>query len=94
MLAVWSVNTVQDELDGESVNDLSLRDALALSSNGDTIEFASSLYSTGPATITLTYDGADAGTVPDQLVVSKNLTIQGPGANLLSIRGGDDSRVF
>jgi hypothetical protein len=58
----------------------SLREALAAASNGDTIDFSV----TTPATITLT---------SDELEVSSNVTISGPGADQLSV-SGNGFRVF
>jgi hypothetical protein len=60
----------------------SLRQALLDASAGDTIEFSSALYG---QTITLT---------SGELVIPNNLTINGPGANLLAISGNNSSRVF
>jgi sugar lactone lactonase YvrE len=51
-----------------------------------TITFASSLTSGGPATITL------GGT--ELSITASNLTLSGPGANLLSISGNSASRVI
>jgi hypothetical protein len=62
----------------------SLRDAIGAASSGDTIEFDATVFSL-PQTITLT-TGA--------LVVAQNVTIQGPGANLLSVSGNNVSGVF
>ena len=58
----------------------SLRDAIAQACPGSTITFAN-----GINLITLT---------SGELVVNKSLTIQGPGANLLTISGNNASRVF
>jgi len=52
----------------------SLREVIALAGDGDTILFDSNLNG---QTITLT---------SGQLTITKNLTIDGPGANLLAIR--------
>lgn len=60
----------------------SLRQAIADAGNGDTILFDSSLNG---QTITLT---------SGQLLITKTLTISGPGANLLAISGNNASRVF
>ncbi len=60
----------------------SLRADIAAANSGDTIVFATSLDG---KTITLT---------SGQLTISKNLTIQGPGANQLTISGDQLSRVF
>src|SRR5262245_43742243 len=59
----------------------SLRQALADANNGDTIAFAV----TTPATITLT-----SGT----LGVSKSVSINGPGADQLSVDGNSAYTVF
>src|SRR5436853_2751147 len=60
----------------------SLRQAISDSSSGDTINFDSSLNG---QTITLT---------TGELLINKNLTITGPGANLLAINGNAAGRVF
>jgi hypothetical protein len=60
----------------------SLRYEIAAAKNKDTIVFAPSLDG---QTITLT---------SGELDVTKNLTIQGPGAGQLTISGGGSSRVF
>jgi predicted outer membrane repeat protein len=60
----------------------SLRAAITKASNGDSIVFSSSLNG---QTITLT---------SGELVISKSLTIQGPGASQLAVSGGNASRVF
>jgi len=63
----------------------SLRNAINSACSGDTITFAAGLTSGGAATITLT-----GGELP----IDKNLTINGPGANLLTISGNGASRIF
>ena len=91
-----TVNTLLDENDGIAVGGISLRDAIAAAVSGDTINFAASLTSGGPASIVLTHG---------QLLINKSLVINGPGANLLTIDAsgndptptqdnGDGSRVF
>ena len=60
----------------------SLRDAISSAANGDKINFAPALNG---QTITLT---------SGELLINKNLTIQGPGANQLTISGNHASRVF
>ena len=60
----------------------SLREAIATAGDGDTILFDSSLKG---QTISLT---------SGELLITKNLTISGPGANLLAISGNNASRVF
>jgi hypothetical protein len=58
----------------------SLRYEIANAASGDTIVFKNNVHS-----ITLT---------TGELAISKNLNIQGPGANRLTISGNDASRVF
>ena len=60
----------------------SLRAEIAAANSGDTINFAASLKG---QTITLT---------SGELLISKGLTVQGPGAAQLTISGGNRSRVF
>src|SRR6266571_8497374 len=60
----------------------SLRQAISDSSSGDTINFDSSLNG---QTITLT---------SGELLIDENLTITGPGANLLAVNGNAADRVF
>jgi hypothetical protein len=66
-----TVNTLIDENNGIGVGGISLRDAIAAAAPGETIDF------TVTGEIVLTHG---------QLSIGKSLTIQGPGANLLSIR--------
>ena len=78
LLAVVTVNTLDDTVD---FNDgvTSLREAIFATNHGggaDTIEFAAALTSGGPATIMLTQG---------ELKITDSLTINGPGANLLTI---------
>jgi CSLREA domain-containing protein len=95
-----TVDTLADELDGDhGPRDLSLREALALANldqDIQTIEFATALTSGGPAHITLTMG---------ELAITKSVTINGPGANLLrldasgnnptpNMNNGDGSRVL
>jgi len=92
------VDTLADENDGNYLlGDVSLREAIDLANisfGPDTIMFAASLTSGGPATILLTLG---------ELAINESMTIQGPGANLLTIDAsgsdptpnpGDGSRVF
>ena len=65
LTTVWTVNTVNDDGPG------SLRQAIADSAPGDTINFALTL----PATIALS----------NTLVIAEDLTVQGPGPDLLSV---------
>ena len=76
LLAI-TVDRLIDEADGSIADgDISLCDAIAGASAGETIDFHAALTSGGPATMTLTLG---------QLVINKPLMISGPGANLLSI---------
>jgi CSLREA domain-containing protein len=79
--ATLTVTKLADTNDGTCDSDCSLREAIAASSAGDTIVFADGL--TG--TITL------GGT---KLTVNHSLTIQGPGANVITISGNDQSPVI
>jgi hypothetical protein len=76
---VPSTLTVKSNLDSGTD---SLRAALAAAKNNDTIVFAPILDG---QTITLT---------SGELLISKNLTINGPGASQLTISGNNASRVF
>ncbi|MBE8965744.1 PEP-CTERM sorting domain-containing protein [Nostocales cyanobacterium LEGE 12452] len=60
----------------------SLRDTINIASNNDVVEF---LLGSNPSTITLTSEA---------LAVAKNLTINGPGANLLTISSNNRFPVF
>jgi hypothetical protein len=71
-----TVNTLVDENDGIALGGISLRDAIAAAAPGDTINFAPSLTASGPAKILLTHG---------ELAITKSLTINGPGPNLLTI---------
>ncbi|MEX2170269.1 MAG: right-handed parallel beta-helix repeat-containing protein [Pirellulales bacterium] len=95
MLAVLLVNSpANDSLPNDGY--VTLREAVAAAwsntatdlghtgSGTDTITFDESLFASGPATITLT----------SKIDVNSNLTIEGPGADLLIISGGDATRVF
>ncbi len=79
--------TVDTLVDGTGVPGTSLREAIAAAGANDTINFSVN------GTISLTSAG--------QLTINKNLTINGPGANLLTIQAynpsptvGNGSRVF
>ena len=84
------VDTLVDEDDGDhSAGDFSLREAIAFANTNDlvpdAITFAPNLTSGGPAGITLTLG---------ELAITDSLSIEGPGAALLTIDGGDASRIF
>jgi hypothetical protein len=90
------VDTLIDENDGVNVGGVSLRDAIADAAPSETINFAAALTAGGPATIYLLHG---------ELAINKSLTINGPGANLLTVDAstsdlnpeldqGDGSRVF
>ncbi|MGL5941204.1 MAG: DUF4347 domain-containing protein [Waterburya sp.] len=78
------VSTLEDENDGDfSAGDLSLREAIQLAENGQTITFDSNL-SGGTITLGL-----------GELLIDKSLTINGLGANNLTIDATDSlNRVF
>ena len=82
--ATLVVNTTADSNDGAgscSAGTCSLRDAISQAAAGDTITFNSAVE----GTITLT------SALP---VIAQNLTIQGPGVNLLTISGASTYQVF
>jgi hypothetical protein len=97
LLAI-TVDTILDAVDA-SDGFTSLREAVAAANAttaADTIDFAPSLTASGPATIVLTHG---------QLLVTRTLTIDGPGSPLLTIdvsgsdatpdvHNGDGSRIF
>jgi CSLREA domain-containing protein len=74
------VDTLADESDGNyGAGDLSLREAIGLANGSigpDTITYASSLFSNGPVTTTISLF---------EMLVDDSLRIQGPGANLLTL---------
>ena len=73
------INSLSDEGDGTCTTVCTFRDAINTSSSGDTIEFAEGM--TG--TITLSKD--------TQITIDQNLTIIGPGSDLMTIDfGGPD----
>jgi hypothetical protein len=79
-----TVDTLVDENDGDlSPGDVSLREAIAFVNEGGTINFASGL------TGTIFLDP-----LLDQLVIDKALTIDGPGADVITVSGNNQVRVF
>lgn len=84
MLSI-TVNTLIDENDGIGVGGVSFRDAIAFASTQagtDTIVFDSALNG---GTIQLTHG---------ELTIDSNVTIQGPGANQLTVDAEGNSRVL
>ena len=87
MLAVVTVDTLDDSVnfsDGHT----SLREAIFATNivpGADTINFAPSLTAGGPAKMLLTQG---------ELAITDSLTINGPGANLLTIDAQQASRIF
>lgn len=83
--ATLTVTKTADTDDSVCDSDCSLREAIfAAALSGDTIVFAASPFNSAQ-TITLTNG---------MLFINKDLTINGPGANLLTISGNNASRVF
>lgn len=90
-----TVDTLVDENNGVGMGaGTSLREAVAAAAAGETIDFSVT------GTINLS---VGANNFSKQITINKNLTISGPGANLLTIRAfdptaatknGDGSRVF
>lgn len=82
-LSTLVVTKTTDTNDGVCDADCSLREAIAAAVSGNTIDFAPLFNSA--QTITLTNG---------ELLINKNLTINGRGANLTSVSGNNASRVF
>jgi hypothetical protein len=77
LLTTITVNTLVDENDGIGVGGVSLREAVAAAAPGGTVNFS--------VTGTISLTSADTG----HIAISKNLTIQGPGSNLLTVKAFD-----
>ena len=77
------VTKTTDTADGICDGDCSLREAVVAANSGDTIIF-STLFDI-PQTIAL---------INGQIVITKDLTIAGPGVDRLSISGAGRSRIF
>jgi hypothetical protein len=80
----WVVDSIGDSSGGSpcTVGNCTLRSAINMAASGDTIAFASSVH----GMIHLNFGG---------LTISKNLTIRGPGAYLLTVAGVvDNAPVF
>ena len=83
LAATYTVTSTGDAGSGTCAATCTLRDAVAAAnanSGADTIAFASTLSGD---TIVLDIAGKD------HIVITDNLTIQGPGANLLTVSGGN-----
>ena len=83
------VNQIDDHFDGScTTNDCTLREAVNTANalaGANTITFDPALTAGGPATITLT---------GGELFITGDLTVTGPGANLLTVSGNQASRIF
>ena len=101
---VYTVTTFADQSDGVETDGLSLREAIVkaetdgATDDNDVIRFDPALFADGPGTILLgDADGSgaiDAGETASQLAIDSDLTISGPGADLLTISGGDATRII
>ena len=79
----WTVTNTDDHSVGFcTTSDCTLREAITIASSGDVIEFAPSV------TGTITLGGAG------ELFIQQNITINGPGANVLAISGANATRIF
>ena len=79
--ATYTVTSAGDAGSGTCTATCTLRDAVAAATSGsDTVTFASTLSGD-----TITLDIANKG----HIAITHNLTIQGPGANLLTVSGGN-----
>ena len=88
------VSTLTDESDTDYTNgDLSLREALYLASQNsgdDTIVFDTDLFNGGTTPGTITLGGSSLSIIVD----SSSVTLEGPGADLLTIDADGQSSVF
>ncbi len=87
--ATFTVTKTADTNDGVCDTDCSLREAVAqanAASDSDVINFDAAIFST-PQTIVLT-----SGEI--SIALSQSTTINGPGAQLLTISGNNQSRIF
>jgi CSLREA domain-containing protein len=82
--SVFTVNSTNDPGDGTcNASECTLREAVAAAGSGDLVQF-SALFNSAQS-ITLT-----AG----EILINKNLTVQGPGADKLILSGNNASRLF
>ena len=85
-----TVDTLVDEDDGDlSPGDVSLREAISFVNPGGTIDFDASL-----ASADVGFGSGTIGLEMGELVINKNLTITGLGADDLTVSGNNNSRVF
>ena len=78
----WTVTNTQDHSVGICDSECTLREALTFAGDTDVIQFAPGV------TGTITLGGAG------ELFIQHNITINGPGANVLTINGANATRVF
>ncbi|MEZ4594717.1 MAG: Calx-beta domain-containing protein [Chloroflexota bacterium] len=78
--ATITVNTLTDEADGECIVDCSLRDAITVAANGDTIALPAGSYVLSGAL--------------GEISINKNVTIAGAGAATVVLQAGANSRHF
>lgn len=94
---VYTVTTLDDVVDAND-NLLSLREAIDLAAtdgsttDNDIIRFDRSLFDGEVETIALEDQDGD-NSAPESLLITSTLTVEGPGADLLSISGGGLTRV-
>jgi len=78
----WTVTNTSDGPIGVCDSDCTLREAIAFANSGDVIQFAPAV------TGTITLGGAG------ELFLQQNITINGPGANVLAVNGANATRIF
>ncbi len=95
LLAVITVDTLIDETDGSIADgDISLRDAIAVAADGDTIDFDASLDG-GTILLTLSHLAITRSMTVDATALSQGLTIDASGNDPTPDEdNGDGSRIF
>jgi len=83
------VNTADDELNSDG--DCSLREALESANTGAVVDDCNRGDS-GPDTVVILVSGTI--TLDSQIDINESITLQGPGRDILSVSGGDQTRVF
>src|SRR4051812_13099888 len=78
----WTVTNTQDHSIGLCDSECTLREALTFAGDTDVIQFATGV------TGTITLGGAG------ELFIQHNISINGPGANVLTVSGANATRVF